>query len=187
VHRDSRKDDHDIKVLFATDGSDSALQAQKLIASISWPAGTRLLALHVLPSLGLGMTTTADEERRRAVDHTLVATRKALAGDGRVVDSVAKVGRPASTDPSEVAVPALAAYSGRERVERSLTQIGDPTGASLISGDLYDELVRDARTYATAVAVEAAPRLKSGGRTAIAEVAEGSSADALAHLLDRPI
>lgn len=83
-----------MKVVFATDGSDSALQAQNLIASITWPAGTKLLALHVVPWSGLGMTTAADAEVRRAVEGTLDATRKALAGAGREVDSVVKLGLP---------------------------------------------------------------------------------------------
>jgi len=237
-----------MKILFATDGSDSALQAQKLIASISWPAGTRLLALHVLPSLGLGMTTAADEERRRAVDGTLDATTRALAGAGREVNSLAKVGRPASTivdDAREIEAdlvvvgsrghgavvsavlgsvaaevvdyapcPVLVARSdritglvlahdgspGASQAEAilltlpvlsslpirvlsawnvPLTQIGDPTGVSMISGDLYDELVRDARKYATDVAVAAAGRLKSAGRNAIPQVVEGSASEAI--------
>lgn len=60
-----------------------------------------------------------------------------------------------------------------------LTHFGDPTGASVISGDLYDELVRGARTSATAAAQEAAARLNSAGVAAVAQVAEGSAADAI--------
>ena len=237
-----------MKVLFATDGSASALQAQNLIASIPWPAGTRLLALQVVPSVGLGMTTAADSEVRQAIDRELEATRRALAGPGREVDSVVKVGRPASTivdDAREIEAdlvvlgsrghgavmsavlgsvaaevvdyapcPVLVARSdrltgvvlahdgspGASQAEavlltmpflRSLpirvvsawsvplTHIGDPTGASVISGDLYDELVRGARTYATEVAADATTRLKSAGRTVVAQVAEGSAADAI--------
>lgn len=237
-----------MKVLYATDGSDSALQAQNLIASIPWAAGTRLLALHVVPWSGLGMTTAADAEVRRAVEDTLGATRKALAGAGREVESVVKVGRPASTivdDAREIEAdlvvlgsrghgavasallgsvaaevvdyapcPVLVARSdrltgvvlahdgspGASQAEailltmpflRSLpirvvsawnvplTHFGDPTGASVISGDLYDELMRGARTFATEVAQEAAVRLKSAGLTATAQVAEGSAAEAI--------
>ena len=236
-----------LKVLFATDGSDSALQAQKLVASIPWPTGTKLLVLQVLPPFGLG-TTAGDEERRQAVDRMLDASRKALAADQRVVDSVVKMGRPASTivDDARALEADLVVLGSRGRgavasavlgsvaaevvdyapcpvlVARSarltgvvlahdgspgasqaeaillklsflrsipirvvsawnvpLTQVADPTGASVISGDLYDELIRDARRYATTVAVDATARLKSAGRTATAEVAEGSPADAI--------
>ena len=237
-----------MKVLFATDGSDSALRAQNLIASIAWPTGTRLLALHVVPSFGLGMTTAADAELRQAVERELEKARQAFAGAGREVNSVVKVGRPASTivdDAREIEAdlvvlgsrghgavvaavlgsvaaevvdhapcPVLIARSdrltgvvlandgspGASQAEailltmpflRSLpirvvsawnvplTHFGDPTGASVISGDLYDELVRDARTSATDVAKESAARLKSAGLTAVAQVAEGSAADAI--------
>jgi nucleotide-binding universal stress UspA family protein len=238
-----------MKVLFATDGSDLALQAQSLIASIPWPADTSILVLHVIPLSGLfGSSTAAHGHLRRAVDHELETTRQALAGPGRQVDSVVKVGRPASTivdDAREIEAdlvvlgsrghgavvsallgsvaaevvdyapcPVLVARSdrltgvvlahdgspGASQAEavlltmpflRSLpirvvsawnvplTHIGDPTGAPAISGDLYDALVRDARTYAEGVAVDAAARLKSAGLTAVAQVAEGSAADAI--------
>jgi nucleotide-binding universal stress UspA family protein len=208
-----------MKVLFATDGSDLALQAQSLIASIPWPADTSILVLHVIPLSGVfGPSTAAHGHLRRAVDHELETTRQALAGPGRQVDSVVKVGRPASTivdDAREIeadlvvlgsrghgaVVSALLGSVAAEVVDYApcpvlvarsdrltgvvLAHDGSP-GASqaeavlpAISGDLYDALVRDARTYAEGVAVDAAARLKSAGLTAVAQVAEGSAADAI--------
>ena len=239
-----------MKVLLATDGSDSALQAQSLIASIPWPAGTRILALHVVPSWGLPGTSTALHELlRRAVERDLEAARQALAGPGREVDSVVVLGRPASTiidNARDLAAdlvvvgsrgrgavvsavlgsvaaevvdyapcPVLVARSdkltgvvlahdgspGASQAEAVLLAMPflrplpirvvsawnvpltnvttDPTSASLISGDLYDELVRDARAYATEVAGQAAARLNSAGLAAIAHIAEGSAPDAI--------
>ena len=239
-----------MKILLATDGSDSALQAQSLIASIPWPAGTRILALHVVPSSGLPGTSPASHELLRgAVERSLEATRQALGGPGRQVDSVVVLGRPASTivdNARDIAAdlvvvgtrgrgavasavlgsvaaevvdyapcPVLVARSdrltgvvlahdgspGASQAEavllampflRSLpirvvsawnvplTNVGaDPTVPSLISPDLYDELVHDARAYATGVATDAAARLKTAGLTAVAQIAEGSAPDAI--------
>jgi nucleotide-binding universal stress UspA family protein len=237
-----------MKILFATDSSESALQAQTLIASIRWPAGTRLLALHVVPSFGLGMTAAADAEIRGSVDRMLETTRQVLAGVGREVDAVVKVGRPASTivdvsreveadvvvlgsrghgavssavlgsvaaevvdyAPCPVLVArndrmtsVVLAHDGSPAASQAeaivltmpflrelpirvvsawsvpLAHLGDLTGASVINGDVYDELVRGARAYAEDVALQAATRLKTAGRTAVAQVAEGSAADAI--------
>jgi nucleotide-binding universal stress UspA family protein len=240
-----------MKVLFATDGSDSAAHARNLIASLAWPAATKILVLHVIAPASelIGMSTAVEGTLRQAVDRELEATRQALAAAGREVDSVVTVGRPASTivdDAREIAAdlivlgsrgrgafasavlgsvaaevvdyapcPVLVARGdevtgivlahdgspGARQAEAVLLGMpvlgalpvrvisawsvlpsvtSDPTGSSFISGDLYDQFVREARTYATEIARAAVGRLVHAGRTASALVAEASAADAIA-------
>ena len=90
-----------MNVLFATDGSESAKHAQNLVASIAWPASTRIMVLHVAPSFAAdlgpeGQYTAAHEALRRSIERELVATKRALSASGRDVVTAVIAGRPAS-------------------------------------------------------------------------------------------
>jgi nucleotide-binding universal stress UspA family protein len=91
-----------MNVLFATDGSESAARAQRLVASIDWPDPTRILVLHVdqllsgdldLPPEGF---TELQEKMRAGTKQLLEAVKAALAGRGRQVSTATILGRPAS-------------------------------------------------------------------------------------------
>lgn len=87
------------QVLFATDGSDSAKHAQTLVASMPWPAGTRIRVLSVVDEVPVfvGMTPAVSSEALRdAVESHIKEIARTLAADGRLVDSAMRVGRPAS-------------------------------------------------------------------------------------------
>lgn len=92
-----------MKVLFATDGSESAIRAHKLVASIAWPSPTELRVLHVDQPfvdplvLSVDLYIVAQEQMRAELQRELEATKSALAGPGRDVETLVKVGRPAST------------------------------------------------------------------------------------------
>lgn len=92
-----------MKVLFATDGSESAARAQNLVARIAWPTPTTIKVLYVdQPFAGdldlpRGQITAAHEQARTDVERELAATREALSAPGREVETTLKIGRPAST------------------------------------------------------------------------------------------
>lgn len=92
-----------MKIIFATDGSQPAMRAQQLIASIPWPAGTEILVLHVLQDAlaSIGITPHPAypaplEALRHSLGAELFEAKRALGGPGRVVETRATIGRPAS-------------------------------------------------------------------------------------------
>lgn len=245
-----------MKVLLATDGSESAMHAQKLIASIPWRAGTRIQVLHVVQdavaSLGISPSpayTIPLEALRESLDVELAETKRGLSGTGRDVEAKVTVGRPASAIVDEargisadlVALgshgrgavasallgsvaaevvdhapcPVLVARAekitaimlahdgspGAAQAEAVIVAFeflrglpvrvvtawnvtpaylgSDATGGAFVSGDVYTQLVEDARRHATKVAREAAARLNEAGVNATAEVIEAAPTEAI--------
>ena len=245
-----------MRVFFATDGSASALNAQKLIASIPWPAGTEIQVLHVLQDAlaSLGITPHPAypaplEALRDSLGAELSEAKRALSGTGRNVETKATIGRPASAIVDEArgasADLIVLGSHGRGAVESALigsvaaevvdhapcpvlvaradrvTAIvlahdgsaaaaqaegilvafsflhgfpvrvvsawnvapaylgSDATGGAFFSGDLYTQLLKDARAQAMTVAKEAAARLSQAGLKASAEAVEASPAEGI--------
>jgi nucleotide-binding universal stress UspA family protein len=245
-----------MKILFATDGSESAMLAQKLIASIPWPSGTQIECLHVIQdavaSLGISPSPAYPvpfEELRHSLDGELAETKRALSGTGRTVETKVTVGRPASAIIDEaraisadlIAIgshgrgavasallgsvaaevvdhapcPVLVARAenvtgivlahdgspGAAQAEAILVAFeflrglpvqvvsawdvtpaylgSDPTGGTFISGDIYTQLIDDARRNATTVAREVAARLSQTGLKATAKVIEASPTEGI--------
>ena len=240
-----------MKILFATDGSEPAILAQKLIASIPWPAGTQIQVLHVIQdavaSLGISPSPAYPvpfEELRDSLDAELAETKRALGGTERTVETKVTIGRPASAivdaargmsadiialgshgrgavaaaligsvaaevvdhapcpvlvaraekvteivlahDGSPGAAQAEAVLVGFEFLHGLPVRVAsawdvtpaylgsDPTGGAFVNGDIYMQLVEDARRYATTVARDAAERLSQAGLKATASVIEAS-------------
>ncbi len=91
-----------MNVLFATDGSASSEQARALLAAIPWPTGTHIDVLHVDQfldgdlDLPAGKYTAEHEKIRQEIEAQLAGVKRALAGPGRVVETMLRLGRPAS-------------------------------------------------------------------------------------------
>jgi nucleotide-binding universal stress UspA family protein len=245
-----------MRILLATDGSEPAMLAQKLIASIAWPSGTHILVLHVMQdavaSLGISPSPAYPvplEELRGALDAELAETKRALSGTGRTIETKVSIGRPASAIVDEARAisadligigshgrgavasallgsvaaevvdhapcPVLVARAeqvtgivlahdgspGAAQAEAILVAFEflrglpvrvvsawdvapaylgtDPTGGTFVSGDMYTQLIEDARRYATTVASEAAARLSQAGLKASAQVVESSPTEGI--------
>lgn len=91
-----------MNVLFATDGSSSAEQAQQLVASIDWPAPSHITVLHVeqlfvedleIPGDRL---TDAHQKLRADVDSEIGRVKTELSGSGRDVETRVVIDRTAS-------------------------------------------------------------------------------------------
>ena len=245
-----------MKILFATDGSESATLAQRLIASITWPEGTQIQVLHVIQdavaSLGISPSLSyaaSFEELRHSLDGELAEAKRALSGPGRTVETKVTIGRPASAIVDEARgmsadvigigshgrgavasaligsvaaevvdhapCPVLVAHAekvtgivlthdgsaGAAQAEAVLVAFeflhglpvrvvsawdvtpayvgSDPTGGTFLSGDIYTQLMEDARRYSTTVAREAAARLSQAGLKATAQVIEASPTEGI--------
>jgi len=96
-----------MKILLATDGSQSAVHAEELVAAVAWPAGTtveivwaeQLLEEEIdLPDDLLDRSRAA---RRREIDDRLNALEARIAKGGRSVRARVVLGRPATVIVSE--------------------------------------------------------------------------------------
>lgn len=95
-----------MRVLFATDGSQSADQAQELVAALRWPEGSAIDVVHVvqLPALVMGSVGTTlgpmeDVDITTALEHEgqriLASALERISGPGRSVRTRLLAGRPA--------------------------------------------------------------------------------------------
>jgi nucleotide-binding universal stress UspA family protein len=91
-----------MNVLFATDGSKSAAQAQDLVASMDWPAPSRIEVLHVSQVLvedlqiPEGSQSEAGQKLLDEVASEIAKVKTALSGSGREVETKVVVNRPAT-------------------------------------------------------------------------------------------
>ena len=90
-----------MNILFATDGSDSAARAQRLVASTSWPEPAQIRVLHVEPLPHADLVSRPDLDIAlhgkvaEWIESELATATQALAGPGREVSSAMAIGRPA--------------------------------------------------------------------------------------------
>ncbi len=91
-----------MKVLLATDGSRSAGEAERLVGSLGWPAGSLIEAVRVDEHSAKTANIFGDahaavsEQWRREADAQLAQVKAALVRPGRAVETVLLTGRPAS-------------------------------------------------------------------------------------------
>ena len=96
-----------MRILFATDGSQSANRAQDLLASLAWPVETHFCVGCAVASRSelfatpwpvpyTGDVDALDDEARRHAQVALEHAERALEGAGRTVDCITFTGRPAS-------------------------------------------------------------------------------------------
>ena len=91
-----------MNVLFATDGSASSEQARAFVAAMPWPTATHIDVLHVDQfldgdlDLPVGKYSAEHQKLRAEIETQLAGVKAALAGPGRVVDTMLRLGRPAS-------------------------------------------------------------------------------------------
>ena len=96
-----------MKILLATDGSESAKHAEALVDSIVWPAGTEIEALCVDQLVGSEIDlpprrlAAAHAALRQEIDDHLAALVQQLSRPGRTVRARVIFGRPASTITNE--------------------------------------------------------------------------------------
>lgn len=94
--------DATVNVLFATDGSKSAEQAQELVASIDWPAPTHIEVLHVDQlfaedlQVPAGGYSAAHEKLRDRLISEIDGVRASLSKSGRAVETNVVINRPAT-------------------------------------------------------------------------------------------
>ena len=94
--------DTTVNVLFATDGSKSAEQAQELVASIDWPAPSHIEILHVDQlfaedlQIPAGTYSAAHERLREELTAEIERVKRSLSKFGRQVEANVVVDRPAS-------------------------------------------------------------------------------------------
>jgi nucleotide-binding universal stress UspA family protein len=90
-----------MNVLLATDASEQAERAQRLVASVRWPDPTRIEVLYVDQALTAELDlpvakyASLQERVRQRIDAHLARTKSALAGSGRDVETGLLLGRPA--------------------------------------------------------------------------------------------
>jgi nucleotide-binding universal stress UspA family protein len=91
-----------MNVLLATDASEQAERAQRLVASVHWPDPTHIEVLYVDQALTgeldlpVAKYASLQERVRQRIDAHLARTKSALAGPGRDVQAGLLLGRPAS-------------------------------------------------------------------------------------------
>jgi nucleotide-binding universal stress UspA family protein len=91
-----------MNVLLATDTSAQAQRAERLVASIPWPDGTRIEVLyvdHVMASeldLPAAKYASLQAQVRERIDAHLARAKRALEAPGRTVEATLLMGRPAS-------------------------------------------------------------------------------------------
>ena len=98
-----------MKILLATDGSESAKHAEALADSIAWPIGTQIEVVCVDQLIGNEIDlpprrlAAAHAALRQEIDDHLAALVQRLRGPGRTVRARVTFGRPASTITTEAA------------------------------------------------------------------------------------
>jgi nucleotide-binding universal stress UspA family protein len=91
-----------MNVLLASDASEQAERAQRLVASVPWPDPTHIEVLYVDQALTAELDlpvakyASLQERVRQRIEAHLARTRSALAGPGRDVETGLLLGRPAS-------------------------------------------------------------------------------------------
>jgi nucleotide-binding universal stress UspA family protein len=91
-----------MNVLLASDASEQAERAQRLVASVPWPDPTHIEVLYVDQALTaeldlpVAKCTSLQDRVRQAIDAHLAHSKRALNGPGRDVETGLLLGRPAS-------------------------------------------------------------------------------------------